>query len=419
VILEVANGDDTENVARFGFKRLGGSAGFRDWTSPFGAEVGVQTNRSESSISYVIDRLNELIREGEVILEGHDTQGNMLKYDLWQRRASTFLKTNSEEHLIRFQAIRNQYSAKPVINPYGRWAYDFINGHLEVLKFVRGHLTAKPKTEAQKSSKQMGIKADILLVTVNKHETQAILTAFKEATGFFAKEDTIDDRVYRDLGVINETRVYHALSEMGSAGPGATQQTVDKGVRALMPGAVIAIGIAFGVNEKRQRIGEILVSEQLWLYELQRAGEKIIPRGGKPHASSRLINFFKGMAQTSWEGAPVTSGLILSGEKLVDNLDYRTQLIGFEREAVGGEMEGAGVYVASLDHKVDWIVIKAICDWGDGTKAKNKTARQKAKNAADFLIHALKKAPLKYSEGTVATAKTSPTAASSIEASES
>jgi hypothetical protein len=74
----------------------------------------------------------------------------------------------------------------------------------------------------------------------------------------------------------------------------------------------------------------------------------------------------------------------------MDNLDYRSQLIEFEREAIGGKMEGAGLYVANSDHKVDWIVVKAICDWGDGRKGTSKAARQKkaAKNAADLLSHA-------------------------------
>ncbi len=55
-------------------------------------------------------------------------------------------------------------------------------------------------------------------------------------------------------------------------------------------------------------------------------------------------------------------------------------------------MEGAGLYVAGADHKVDWIVIKAICDWADGNKGVNKKARQQlaAKNAAVFLVESLK-----------------------------
>ena len=59
-------------------------------------------------------------------------------------------------------------------------------------------------------------------------------------------------------------------------------------------------------------------------------------------------------------------------------------------------MEGVGLYTACHDHKTDWIIIKAICDWADGNEAKNKDARQKkaSKNAADFLIHAFRQVPL-------------------------
>ena len=58
---------------------------------------------------------------------------------------------------------------------------------------------------------------------------------------------------------------------------------------------------------------------------------------------------------------------------------------------------GAGLYVSSYDNKVDWIVIKAICDWADGNKGVDKMARQKlaAKNAAEFVVKSLEYAPLK------------------------
>ena len=48
---------------------------------------------------------------------------------------------------------------------------------------------------------------------------------------------------------------------------------------------------------------------------------------------------------------------------------------------------------------MDWIVIKAICDWADGNKGVDKTARQKlaAKNAAEFVVESLKYARLKRS----------------------
>lgn len=264
--------------------------------------------------------------------------------------------------------------------------------HCKLTKAGREHAAElRDKTDPDRGPVPVIPKVDALLLTVNPHETQALLQVFQQATKSPATPITVDDRVYRDLGTVNGTRVFHALSEMGSGGPGATQQTADKAIRALRPGAIVAVGIAFGINEKKQAIGDILLSKQLRLYDLQRAGSTIILRGERPHASTRLINYFEGVAQSSWQGASVKPGLILSGEKLVDDLDYRNQLTGFEPEAIGGEMEGAGLYVACQEHKVDWIVIKAICDWGDGHKSKNKTARQKkaAQSAAAFVLHAL------------------------------
>ena len=55
-------------------------------------------------------------------------------------------------------------------------------------------------------------KTDLLLVTVNDIETQAVLTAFKEATGQEAVSVKIDDRLYNNLGVVNGTQVHHAIS---------------------------------------------------------------------------------------------------------------------------------------------------------------------------------------------------------------
>ena len=116
-----------------------------------------------------------------------------------------------------------------------------------------------------------------------------------------------------------------------------------------------------------------------------------------------MINHFDVFNQIKWGGAKVRPGLLLSGEKLIDDKDYRDQLIALQVEAVGGEMEGAGLYVASAEHKIDWIVIKAICDWADGNKSINKTQRQKiaAKNAAVFVVESLKYAALTRLDGRV------------------
>jgi nucleoside phosphorylase len=247
----------------------------------------------------------------------------------------------------------------------------------------------------------MDTQADVLIVTVTKVESQAVMEAFAEAAGQKPRPQRIGDRVYHDLGEITSARVFMALSEMGTGGVGASQQAVQKGIEALNPDAVIMVGIAFGVNEQKQAIGDILVACQLMLYDLQRIGKgQILPRGDRPHAPPRLVNCLRS-ADLYWEGAPVHFGLILTGEKLVDDVDYRDQLKQFEPEAIGGEMEGAGLYVACQDAKVDWILVKAICDWADGHKSQDKEARQKlaAQNAAAFVLHALQHVPLTRSNG--------------------
>jgi nucleoside phosphorylase len=247
-------------------------------------------------------------------------------------------------------------------------------------------------------------EADILIVTVTRVESSATIQAFELASGTRAEPRSIEDRIYFDLGTINNARVFLTQSEMGSGGLDASLLTVRKGIESLSPTAVIMVGIAFGVNEKKQAIGDILVTEQLRLYDLQRVGtqdkqEMIILRGDKPHASPWLINLFKS-ADLRWENAAVRFGAVLTGEKLIDNFDYRSRLLSFDSEAIGGEMEGAGLYVACQDKKVDWILVKGICDWADGEKGQDKESRQKmaASNAAAFVVHTLEFASIDWQQ---------------------
>ena len=245
-------------------------------------------------------------------------------------------------------------------------------------------------------------EADVLIVTVTKVESRAVMQVFEQAVGHKPTPEAVGDRVYFNLGVVNDARIFLTQSEMGSGGVDASLLTVSKGIEALSPVAVIMVGIAFGINGQKQSIGDVLVSEQLRLYELQRMGTQdgkpnIILRGDKPHASPWLINLFKS-ADLMWEGAKVRFGTVLTGEKLVDNLDFRDQIHRFESEAIGGEMEGAGLYVACHDQKVDWILVKGICDWADGNKGQDKVARQNtaAQNAAGFVLETLQFAQIDW-----------------------
>lgn len=249
----------------------------------------------------------------------------------------------------------------------------------------------------------MSSKADVLLVTATQIESKEVLNVFQKIPGQKLSQVSIGNQIYHNLGIVNGTRVFMVLSEMGSGSLGASQQTVQKGIEALSPIAVIMVGIAFGINPEKHSIGDVLVSQRLMLYELQKITTKkesleieIIPRNDKPHSSQWLFHYFRN-AELCLDKPrfKVRFGTIFSGEKLVNNISFLRQLCNLEPEAIGGEMEGAGMYVSCQEAKIDWILVKAICDWADGNKDKDKDYRQKvaAKNAASFVLHMLQRMP--------------------------
>jgi nucleoside phosphorylase len=235
---------------------------------------------------------------------------------------------------------------------------------------------------------------DVLLIVATDIEREAVLSAFEKSG---------HEYIRKPIGVgscwvypSDNTSVALVQCRMGSGGPGGSMLTAMEAITALTPEAVIMPGIAFGVDRQKQHIGDVLLSTQILNYELRRmgtdkAGQLVeITRGSRPDASPRLLDRFIS-ARLARFGITVKEGLLLSGDKLVDNIDYREKLRSLAPEAIGGEMEGAGVYAAAHRTGKEWILVKAICDYADGRKKHNKAARQKlaADAAANAVLHVL------------------------------
>jgi nucleoside phosphorylase len=239
------------------------------------------------------------------------------------------------------------------------------------------------------------LHVDILLVTVTDVEAQAVITSFPAA-----QLCHLEDQAYHDLGMLAGARIFMVQSEMGAGGQSGSILTIQEAIDVLHPSAIIMVGIAFGIDQKKRHMGDILVSRQLLPYDLQRvgtdaAGKMVVTlRADRPSASSRMLSIFRGAANY-WQAPPkVHFGPVLSGDKLIDNQDYRDQLIGLNPEAIGGEMEGAGLYATAQRKKVDWILVKAICDWADGQKTQQdegQRQRDAAENAVRFLLYVISK----------------------------
>jgi len=305
-----------------------------------------------------------------------------------------------------FSETVNRFSTVPVGNPR-------ISSQSLKRLFERIHFEARSRVDdyvKQSKSEPSPMKNDlpkfdVLLITVNDHEFESVLKYAKKAIGK-NPEEHLGSRVYYDLGVIGRVRTALVRSEMGSLQPGAALATTLKAMHELQPKYIIAVGIMFGVSSEKQEIGQILYSKQIQLYEVQKiateenaSSVRVIPRGDKVTANPQLLSRVSASAY-SWskkfnEKIP-SPELILSGEKLIDNINFRDELINIFPEAKGGEMEASGIYAAAREDETRWIIIKAICDYADGKKSEDKEKRQKlaANKAANFVFYLLESGSL-------------------------
>lgn len=224
---------------------------------------------------------------------------------------------------------------------------------------------------------------NLLLVTANEIETFHVRQALKPMPGYPDIIKVPHDAHTYFIGVFGEYLAVHVqLGKMGSIGDAAAILTVSHAIRSWSPKAVVMIGVAMGVDEKKHLIGDVLISEAILSYEIQRVGKKITQRGPIVECGSVLLNRFKNVS--GWKApirdgksAKVLPGQILSGEKLIDNLRERDKILARYPQAIGAEMEGAGVYAACKSSKLqEWILVKGICDYGDGNKKEGKTEKQ-------------------------------------------
>ncbi|KKG94567.1 5'-methylthioadenosine/S-adenosylhomocysteine nucleosidase family protein [Methanosarcina mazei] len=359
-----------------------------------------------------LELIDEKIKQFQHILNTatYDTRYNAEYHEAYYGTEGLLKELFSEEEVRRFSWSVSASSLFAVVTPYIDYEKELLKyknhiskciSQLNVYKEKIQNFWEEPEVTKNIINNIMNQMADVLLVTATKIESKAVLKIFQDATSQVSRKVLIDDWIYHNIGTINGNRVFMVQSEMGSGGLGASQYTVQKGITDLSPNAVIMVGIAFGVNSRKQSIGEVLVSRQILLYEPQRIGEingvtNVIPRGDKAHASPRLLQNFQA-ADVDWDesNCKVSFGLILSGEKLVDNKDFLQNLCDLEPEAIGGEMEGAGLYASCQHANVDWILVKSICDWADGNKNEDKDSKQKlaAENAASFVLHVLQQVP--------------------------
>jgi nucleoside phosphorylase len=232
----------------------------------------------------------------------------------------------------------------------------------------------------------------VLLLTVADAERDAVLRAVRPVTGQEPVRSFSGRVVTYDLGAIGPTTLgLVQCARQGAGGPGGAQSTATEAIRQWKPHLVIMVGICYGLREDwtpPQRLADVIVATSV--EDLDRRIEHddhTEPFGDRPSTASAIVSRLQA-ASTDWSRAKVWFGPLLSAQTLYDSRERRDQLKKERTRALGGEMEGHGLYAAAADAGLPWIIVKSISDWAVD-RDKHYEPDAAAANAADFVAHAV------------------------------
>ena len=217
----------------------------------------------------------------------------------------------------------------------------------------------------------------VLLMTATEIELQGIMGYLKPKKGRERIIETIlkKEKVY--IGKFGKYPVVVGMSAPGRAKQGPLDAclvtiTIMMEIKLRY---VISVGICYGMDKRNTSPGDVIVSDLVIDATCLRVGDITQLRGGIYPVGATLLSVFRtptGYSHT-YQGdkeVKVHCGPFIARPDLVDNPKYKEELKNLWYKALGGEMEGAGIMAATTRHNVEAIVIKVICDWGDGEKSE-------------------------------------------------
>ena len=218
---------------------------------------------------------------------------------------------------------------------------------------------------------------DILITTATETETYMLhkhLTALSNET--FCVRIFADDIEYY-FAMLGKYCIAHVQSKTGSHSVGGTYYVIGKAIEQLRPKLILSLGIAFGVNPEKQRVGDILLPTQIassGFGKMTSDGLKI----KDPEFLKTDVYFFlrfKAFApKIVASGIDVHDGILVTMDYVVDDHEYKQGILEPFKSfnVVGGEMEALGVYRRTKEKEnegLKCITVKAVCDYAEGKNA--------------------------------------------------
>lgn len=160
-------------------------------------------------------------------------------------------------------------------------------------------------------------------------------------------------------------------------GTGSAMNYLNSAITQFKCQLVVNIGIAWGANPQKQKLGDVLVADRVVnVDDVKISQGREIQRGPVPPIHPRS-NVIVRATHLSWRDkytnvddrpCKMHCGLYVGSNTLLNDAGRKREILEKHPEAIGGEMESFAVYEAASFHGVPWMVIKGISDWGDGTK---------------------------------------------------
>ncbi|MDI1430033.1 5'-methylthioadenosine/S-adenosylhomocysteine nucleosidase [Polyangium sorediatum] len=245
--------------------------------------------------------------------------------------------------------------------------------------------TDRPKGPRQpkSTSKTKPERVDFLLVTALPEERDALLRRLPGFERVVPRKDDVHVYFRATLPVTDGSGSYRivVLPLLGMGRVNAATAT-GEAIKRWRPRHVVLVGIAGGVAARSVSLGDLLISEQVVDYELQKLTEQGIEVRWSVHkASRRLYAAALNVLGDAWtksllvprpgEGAPrIHLGPIASGDKVVAVERVLTEYRNVWPTLIGVEMEAAGVASAcfAAARQPEFFMVRGVSDLADENK---------------------------------------------------
>lgn len=253
----------------------------------------------------------------------------------------------------------------------------------ESIEIVREAVLRRGLDATQADRHARTLAADVVLVTATPTEHQELERAARElGYGYNTQPGRAGD--YFRIGDVGTNRVAAMQVSIGAFSPDGAAARCIQARAETQATTIILIGTAFGIDQAQQKIGDVLVSESVFLYDDRTVVDaedgdakfKLrYPPTARKVASGTWHERFRRLGEQYQEDGTlekVSLGIILSGGARIESAVYRDELVAslppMDPQVVGGEMEGMGAISAALSTDPDepgWVVVKGISDFAD------------------------------------------------------